>query len=128
MTLSLVAEEEGEVIGHIAFSPVTITPFAVGWYGLGPVSVRPDRQGRGTGSALVRRGLDMLRKAGASGCVLAGNPAFYERFGFRNEPALVFPGCAPQYFMALPLSGGWFPAPSLIIPPSERTDGSMATA
>lgn len=36
MTLSLVAEEEGEVIGHIAFSPVTITPFAVGWYGLGP--------------------------------------------------------------------------------------------
>jgi putative acetyltransferase len=48
----------------------------------------------------------MLRKAGASGCVLAGNPAFYERFGFRNEPALVFPGCAPQYFMALPLSGG----------------------
>ncbi|ASP51446.1 GNAT family N-acetyltransferase [Sinorhizobium meliloti] len=105
MTLSLVAEEEGEVIGHIAFSPVTITPFAVGWYGLGPVSVRPDWQGRGTGSALVRRGLDMLRKAGASGCVLAGNPAFYERFGFRNEPALVFPGCAPQYFMALPLSG-----------------------
>lgn len=105
LTLSLVAEEEGEIIGHIAFSPVTIAPFAVGWYGLGPVAVRPDRQGHGTGSALVRRGLDMLRKAGASGCVLAGDPAFYGRFGFRNEPALVYEGCTPQYFMALPLSG-----------------------
>ncbi|WP_046120977.1 GNAT family N-acetyltransferase [Ensifer aridi] len=105
LTLSLVAEEDREVIGHIAFSPVTITPPTTGWYGLGPLSVRPDRQGRGTGSALVRRGLEMLRNSGAAGCVLAGDPAFYGRFGFRNEPALVFPGCAPQYFMALPLSG-----------------------
>ncbi|AFL52233.1 putative acetyltransferase [Sinorhizobium fredii] len=104
LTLSLVAEERGEVIGHVAFSPVTITPFASGWYGLGPLSVRPDRQGRGTGNALVRQGLDMLRNFGASGCVLAGNPAFYGRFGFRNDPALVFPGCAPQYFMTLALS------------------------
>ncbi|APG84483.1 acetyltransferase [Sinorhizobium americanum CCGM7] len=104
LTLSLVAEEDGEVIGHIAFSPVTIMPFAAGWYGLGPVSVRPDRQGRGTGSALVRQGLDRMRNLGASGCVLAGNPAFYGRFGFRSDPALVFPGCAPQYFMVLPLA------------------------
>ncbi|OAP42462.1 GCN5 family acetyltransferase [Sinorhizobium glycinis] len=104
LTLSLVAVEDAEVIGHIAFSPVTITPVAAGWYGLGPVSVRPDRQGRGTGSSLVRQGLDRLRNIGASGCVLAGNPAFYRRFGFRNDPALVFAGCAPQYFMVLPLS------------------------
>ncbi|APG91035.1 GNAT family N-acetyltransferase [Sinorhizobium americanum] len=104
LTLSLVAEDDGEVIGHIAFSPVTIMPFAADWYGLGPLSVRPDRQGRGTGSALVRQGLDRMRNLGASGCVLAGNPAFYGRFGFRNDPALVFPGCAPQYFMVLPLA------------------------
>lgn len=105
LSLSLVAEDEGEVIGHIAFSPVTIAPAASGWYGLGPVSVRPDRQGRGTGSALIRHGLDRLRERGAAGCVVVGEPEFYRKFGFRNEPALVFPDCAPQYFMALALSG-----------------------
>jgi len=102
---SLVAEDEGEVIGHIAFSPVTITPAVNGWYGLGPVSVRPDRQGRGIGSELTRRGLERLRDAGAAGCVVVGEPEFYGKFGFRNEADLVFPGCAPQYFMALTLSG-----------------------
>ncbi|MDK1489320.1 N-acetyltransferase [Sinorhizobium sp. 7-81] len=105
LALSLVADDAGEVIGHVAFSPVTITPFAAGWYGLGPVSVRPDRQGRGVGSALIRQGLDMLRKSGASGCVVVGEPEFYRNFGFRNESTLVFPGCAPQYFMVLALSG-----------------------
>ncbi|WP_018239713.1 GNAT family N-acetyltransferase [Ensifer sp. BR816] len=104
LTLSLVAAEGDEVLGHIAFSPVTITPPATGWYGLGPVSVRPDKQGQGIGSTLVREGLDKLRALGAAGCVLAGNPAFYQRFGFRNDPALVFPGCAPQYFLVLALS------------------------
>ncbi len=105
LSLSLVAEEAGEVIGHIAFSPVTITPTAAGWYGLGPVSVRPDRQGRGVGSELIRRGLARLRDAGAVGCVVVGEPEFYGKFGFRSEPGLIFPGCAPQYFMALVLSG-----------------------
>ena len=104
LTLSLVAEDEGEVIGHVAFSPVSIEPAAPGWYGLGPVSVRPVRQARGTGSALIREGLETLRKSGAAGCVVVGEPDFYAKFGFRNEPALVFPGCAPQYFMVLPLS------------------------
>jgi putative acetyltransferase len=105
LSLSLVAEEAGEVIGHVAFSPVTITPAAAGWYGLGPVSVRPDGQGGGVGSELIRRGLEMLRDAGANGCVVVGEPEFYVKFGFRSEPGLVFPGCAPQYFMALALSG-----------------------
>lgn len=105
LSLSLVADEAGEVIGHIAFSLVTITPTVAGWYGLGPVSVRPDRQGRGVGSELIRRGLERLRDAGAVGCVVVGEPEFYGKFGFRSEPGLVFPGCAPQYFMALALSG-----------------------
>lgn len=104
LALSLVAEEDGVVIGHVAFSPVTITPVAAGWYGLGPVSVRPDRQGRGAGSALIREGLDRLREMGAAGCVVVGDPGFYRRFGFASDPALVFPGCAPQYFMFLGLS------------------------
>ncbi|MCA1407803.1 N-acetyltransferase [Ensifer sp. IC3342] len=104
LALSLVAEDAGEVIAHIAFSPVTTTPSAAGWYGLGPVSVRPDRQGRGVGSVLIRQGLDILRKSGASGCVVVGEPAFYRKFGFANDPALVFPGCAPQYLMVLHLS------------------------
>ncbi|ASY62909.1 GCN5-related N-acetyltransferase [Sinorhizobium sojae CCBAU 05684] len=105
LSVSLVAEEAGEVIGHIAFSPVTITPADDGWYGLGPVSVRPDRQGRGVGSDLIRQGVERLKNMGAAGCVVVGEPAFYGRFGFRDEPALVFPGVAPQYFMALGLSG-----------------------
>ncbi|MBB4189745.1 GNAT family N-acetyltransferase [Sinorhizobium terangae] len=104
LALSLVAEDAGEVIAHIAFSPVTITPSAAGWYGLGPVSVRPDRQGRGVGSALIRQGLDMLRKSGAVGCVVVGEPELYQKFGFRHESTLVFPGCAPQYFLVLILS------------------------
>ncbi len=105
LTLSLVAEEGGEVVGHIAFSPVSIDDGAADWYGLGPVSVSPAAQGKGIGSALIREGLDRMAAAGAKGCVVMGDPAFYKKFGFRNEDGIVFPGCAPQYFLALALSG-----------------------
>ncbi|WP_429130806.1 GNAT family N-acetyltransferase [Ensifer sp. 4252] len=105
LTLSLVAEDEGHVIGHVAFSPVTFTPPAAGWFGLGPVAVSPDRQAKGVGSRLIREGLAMLAADAASGCVVVGDPDYYQKFRFRNESSLVFPGCAPQYFMALAFSG-----------------------
>lgn len=105
LSLSLVAEKDEAVVGHIAFSPVTLTPAETGWFGLGPVSVLPDLQAQGIGRQLIREGLEWLRAEGASGCVVVGDPAYYQKFGFRNESALVFPGCAPQYFMALALSG-----------------------
>jgi putative acetyltransferase len=82
LTLSLVAEEAGELGGHVAFSPVTIDGDHRGWFGLGPIAVDANRQRRGIGRALVARGLDMLRQRGAGGCALIGDPAVYSRYGF----------------------------------------------
>ena len=101
LTLSLVAVEDGEIVGHVAFSPVTIDGAERGWFGLGPVSVRPRRQRDGIGSGLIREGLRRLRTMGAAGCVLLGDPAYYDRFGFANDPALVLEGVPPEYFMRL---------------------------
>ncbi|MDZ5448883.1 N-acetyltransferase [Labrys sp. ZIDIC5] len=102
LTLSLVAEEDGEVVGHAAFSPVTIEGAFRQWYGLGPVSVRPDRQKGGIGRALIEAGLAHLRRQKADGCVVVGNPAYYGRFGFKNEEQLCFPGLPQVYFQCLP--------------------------
>lgn len=102
LTVALVAEEGGEILGQVAFSPVGIDGAARDWYGLGPVAVRPDRQGQGIGQALIRAGLDRIRALGAAGCVLAGAPGYYGRFGFTADPRLQSPGIPPQYFLALP--------------------------
>lgn len=112
LTLSLVAEEKGEVVGHVAFSPVTFSGGEQGWFGLGPISVRPDVQGQGIGSRLVREGLRRLREDGAMGCVLVGEPAYYQRFGFSTEHDLTTPGVPREYLLALPLNG---PVPSGIV-------------
>lgn len=106
LAVSLVADFEGRVVGHVAISPVTISDGATDWFGLGPVSVLPAYQGRGLGSRLVREALARLRSRGGRGCVLVGEPAYYGRFGFRAEPGLVLPGVPPQYFQALALDGG----------------------
>lgn len=105
LQLSLVAEEAGEIHGHVAFSPVTISGEDLGWLGLGPVSVLPARQGQGIGSALIRAGLEHLERAGAAGVVLLGEPAYYARFGFAARAGLVLPGVPAAYFMARALSG-----------------------
>lgn len=108
LTLSLVASDDtdaADLLGHVAFSPVSIGGVACGWYGLGPVSVRPGRQRGGIGSALIREGLQRLRDKGAGGCVLLGDPAYYARFGFANDPALTLEGVPPAYFMALSFDG-----------------------
>lgn len=101
LSLSLVVAEDGEVLGHVAFSPVTVGEAGSGWYGLGPVSVTPERQGQGLGRALIREGLDRLEAAGAAGCVVVGDPAFYGRFGFANNPNLRLDGVPQEYFMQL---------------------------
>ncbi len=106
LTLSLVAEVEGQVAGHIAFSPVRIAGASDGWHGVGPVSVEPACQRGGIGSALVREGLQQLRGLGSQGCVLAGDPHFYGRFGFRNYPELVYEGIPQEFFLALPFGDG----------------------
>ena len=101
LAVSLVAEREGRIVGHVAISPVTIDGMTRGWFGLGPVSVAPTLQGRGIGSQLVREALRQLRDAGGRGCVLVGEPAYYQRFGFRPEAELVLPGVPPEYFQAV---------------------------
>lgn len=102
LVVSLVAEIEARVVGHIAFSPVTISGHSCDWHGLGPVSVLPDYQKQGIGKALIREGLRLLRASGARGCVLVGDPRYYERFGFRNLPDLILEGVPKENFLALP--------------------------
>jgi putative acetyltransferase len=102
LTVSLVAQIGESVTGHVAFSPVTMSDGSPDWYGLGPVSVLPQHQRRGIGTALIREGLSRLRARGGKGCVLVGPPAYYQRFGFRNLPALTLEGVPPEVFLALP--------------------------
>ena len=106
LALSLVAEDDdGMLAGHVAFSPVRLSGGEPGWFGLGPVSVVPDRQGRGIGAALVRAGLARLRAEGADGCVVLGDPAYYARFGFVADARLQLPGVPPAYFQVLAFGG-----------------------
>ncbi|PKO32446.1 MAG: GNAT family N-acetyltransferase [Betaproteobacteria bacterium HGW-Betaproteobacteria-9] len=104
LSLSLVAEQGGERVGHVATSPVVIADGTPGWHGLGPISVLPEHQGKGIGSALMRAALQALREQGAAGIMLVGDPGYYRRFGFRNEAQLVYPDIPPEYFMALPFT------------------------
>lgn len=104
MTLSLVSEIDGEILGHIAFSAVTIGGNSCDWYGLGPVAVHPDHQRTGIGSALIMAGLLLLKTGGAKGCVLLGSPDYYERFGFAQNPALTFADAPAKNFLALPFT------------------------
>ena len=105
LTISLVAVDGRERVGHIAFSPVSISGVDMGWFGLGPVAVRPDRQGFGIGQTLVRAGLDRLTARGAKGAVLLGAPKYYGRFGFKVHPGLWLADVPPTYFMALAMNG-----------------------
>lgn len=105
LTVSLVAEVDGRVIGHIAFSPVTISDGARNWYGLGPVSVLPAYQRQGIGKALIREGLSRLKDLNAKGCCLVGHPDYYRKFGFINPSELVVEGVPPEVFFALSFDG-----------------------
>ncbi|QFT76573.1 GNAT family N-acetyltransferase [Erythrobacter sp. THAF29] len=105
LTLSLVAEDAERIVGHIAFSPVTISDGAAGWFGLGPVSVWPEFQKQGIGGTLIRRGIADMRAMGARGIVLLGSNEYYPRFGFRHEPQLTYPGPPSEYFQCLLLQG-----------------------
>ena len=105
LTVSLVAELDGRVVGHIAFSPVQISDGTPGWYGLGPLSVLPEYQRQGIGKALVRDGLERLNVLGAGGCFVVGHPDYYTKFGFEHVPGLMLEGVPPEVFFALHLAG-----------------------
>jgi putative acetyltransferase len=101
LAVSLVAEADSVIVGHIALSPVSISDGASDWFGVGPIAVLPQHQRRGVGSQLLREALRDLRSRGASGCVVLGEPQYYGRFGFQAHPDLVLPGVAPEYFQAI---------------------------
>ncbi|QEC43677.1 GNAT family N-acetyltransferase [Pseudobacter ginsenosidimutans] len=105
LAVSLVAEEEGVLIGHIAISPVTISSGSEGWFGLGPVSVIPSRQGAGVGSGLIRAAIDALKELHASGCVVLGEPSYYGRFGFRSDARLQYLHAPAEYFQIQSFAG-----------------------
>jgi putative acetyltransferase len=104
LSISLVAEVDGKVVGHIAFSPVSIQGEQSNWYGLAPVSVLPAYQRQGIGGMLIQAGLAELHKMGAAGCVLLGEPAYYGRLGFAPVEGLTLAGVPPEYFLTLPFS------------------------
>lgn len=110
--VSLVAIVDNEVVGHILFSPVTLSSDPeLRLLGLAPMAVLPDRQRRGIGSALVRAGLEECRGLGADGVVVLGHAHYYPRFGF--VPASRF-GLRSEYdvpddvFLAMELRPGAF--------------------
>ena len=109
--ISLVAEEEGEIVGQILFSPMRMERSPDGertprLSGLGPMAVRPDHQRRGIGSALIREGIDRCREAGCDAIFVLGHPGYYPRFGFVPASARGFTCIYPvpdEVFMIHPL-------------------------
>ena len=85
LILSLVAEVQGEIVGHVAFSPVTVGD-AIG-AGLAPLAVRESHRGRGIATHLVREGLAGCERVGYGFAVVLGAPGYYGRFGFRPSAA-----------------------------------------
>lgn len=109
LRVSLVAELEGEIVGCVAISPVTINGNPSDGVGLAPVAVLPSHQGRGIGATLVAAGLAACWNAAF--CVVLGEPAYYRRFGFRpaGRHGLTSPYDAGEAFMVLSLPGGGVP-------------------
>jgi putative acetyltransferase len=105
LTVSLIAEVDGHVVGHVAFSPVTISDDTQNWYGLGPVSVLPELQRKGIGKSLILEGLSRLKGLNAKGCCLVGHPDYYRKLGFKNVSGLVHEGVPQQVFLAMSFDG-----------------------
>ncbi len=104
LVLGLVAERNGEFAGHIAFSPVTAEDGSANWFALGPVAVYPRFQSEGIGGQLIEAGLGKMKANGAAGCMLTGNPDYYQRFGFEFSEQHCPLNETPAYFMIKRLS------------------------
>ena len=104
LTVSLVAEDDGKIIGHIALSPMQAP---VRTMGLGPVAVRPNLQKQGIGSKLINAALKIAKADGIQAVFLLGHADYYPRFGFSSDLAAPFtsPFQGPN-FMAKELETG----------------------
>jgi putative acetyltransferase len=109
--ISLIAENIGTVVGHILFTPVTLTGYAgLKIIGLAPVAVLPEYQGKGIGSALIEEGLLRCKTAGFGACVVLDHKGYYPRFGF--TPSVNFGitceyNVPPEVFMVIELQPGY---------------------
>jgi putative acetyltransferase len=108
--VSMVADDDGAIVGHILFSPVTLSSLPdLRIMGLAPMAVSPEQQRKGVGSALVRAGITACRDLGYEAVVVLGHAEYYPRFGF--VPASRF-GLRSEYdvpddvFMAMELTPG----------------------
>ncbi|SFO88370.1 putative acetyltransferase [Cohaesibacter marisflavi] len=108
LVLSLVMDDDGSIAGHVAFSKIKIDGKWDKWYCLGPISVTPDKQSQGIGKALVGEGMRRLRALGANGCILIGNPAYYDRLGFKCNGQLRYGGLDASLIQYMTFQG---PAP-----------------
>ncbi len=102
--LELVAHQQQQIVGHIAYSTVTGPERGLA---LAPLSVSPDRQRQGIGSELTRQSLDLARQQGWRSVFVLGDPGYYSRFGFDLEAAKAFQSpYSGEHFMALELVEG----------------------
>lgn len=125
LTVSLVAKlkavdgnevSDNKVIGHVAFSPVLIVnddEMIRGYFGLAPVSVLPKYQGAGVANALIKHGLKAVEALGAKGCVVLGEPKYYQRFGFECEPDISYPGVPAEH-------SGYFRVIHFVVPVGDE--------
>jgi len=104
LTLSLITLDADQIIGHVAFSPIKVDDRFDNWYGLGPISVAPERQKQGIGTQLVQAGRVALEPKGAKGFILIGNPAVYGPMGFVSDGAITYRDLAATLVQYLPFT------------------------
>ena len=109
--VSLIAEDKGLIVGHVMFSPVSLSGHpALKIMGLAPMAVTPEHHRQGIGSALVRAGLEQCKQLGFGAVVVLGHPAYYPRFGFSSSTHFGM-GCeyevAEEVFMVMELQVGF---------------------
>lgn len=104
LSLSLVADLNGVVVGRVSMSPATVGK-ADGWYGLGPVAVDTDHFKQGIGSTLIRTALGRVAEQGAAGVVLVGDPNYYSRFGFVKGGSVQYLNIEAKNVMVRTLNG-----------------------
>ncbi|MGO2498015.1 MAG: GNAT family N-acetyltransferase [Vibrio litoralis] len=130
-TLSLVAcSDEGEVIGHALFTPVTVDGEDYGWQGLAPVAIKESHRGQGIAEQLIRSGFDSLLEFGYSACVVLGEPNYYSRFGFKNAESFglasiynQMPEFTPGAFQVIALDDGALEGKSGLVEYSPEFQG-----
>ncbi|NCJ05010.1 GNAT family N-acetyltransferase [Synechococcales cyanobacterium C] len=117
--ISLVAEDNGAIVGHIMFSPVSLSSYpALRIMGLAPMAVASEYQRKGIGSALVHAGLERCKQLGFGAVVVLGHPAYYPRFGFSASAPFGI-GCEyevpEEVFMLVELQAGFLRGASGIV-------------